>query len=161
MLVFMVLYMIDVTGFFACLAALSRDGRPMETMQDMAGLIRQRPGIALAMTAFSLSALGLPPFSGFWAKVYVFKAALASGQMSMTVLAVLGLVSSVVAAFYYLRLIKVMWFDPAPDAAVDPAPAYAKGVAYAAALFSFPVVMLALIALDPAAATAASAFVGG
>ena len=159
MLVFMVLYMIDVTGFFACLSALSRNGRSLETMDDMAGLIRERPGLALAMTAFSLSALGLPPFSGFWAKVYVFKAALASGQMSMTVLAVLGLVSSVVAAFYYLRLIKVMWFDPA-SGPTDRAPALAKGIAYAAALFSFPVVMLALIALDPAAATAAAAFAG-
>jgi NADH-quinone oxidoreductase subunit N len=157
MLIFMVLYMIDVTGFFACLTALSRGGKPMETMNDVAGLIRERPGIALAMTAFSLSALGLPPFSGFWAKVYVFKAAIGAGLWPF---AVIGLVSSVVAAFYYLRLIKVMWFDPAPGA-TDPAPAYAKGVAYLAALFSFPAVMLALIALDPAAAAAASAFTGG
>ena len=157
MLVFMVLYMIDATGFFACLTALSRDGKPMETMQDVAGLVRQRPGIALAMTAFALSALGLPPFSGFWGKVYVFKAAIDAGQWPF---AVIGLVSSVVAAFYYLRLIKVMWFDPAPGE-VDPAPAYAKGVAYVAALFSFPAVMLALIALDPAASAAAAAFTGG
>ncbi len=159
MLVFMVLYMIDVTGFFACLTALSRDGKPMETMDDMAGLVRERPGMALAMTAFALSALGLPPFSGFWAKVYVFKAALGAHEPSLTALAVLGLVSSVVAAFYYLRLIKVMWFDPAPGA-TDPAPAYAKSVAYAAALFSFPVVLLALVALDPAAQAAAAAFGG-
>ncbi len=157
MLMFMVLYMIDVTGFFACLAALSRDGRPMETMDDMCGLVRERPGLALAMTAFSLSALGLPPFSGFWAKVYVFKAAIGAGLWPV---AVLGLVSSVVAAFYYLRLIKVMWFDPAPGA-TDPAPVYARGVAYAAALFSFPLVMLALVLLDPATLTAASAFAGG
>jgi NADH-quinone oxidoreductase subunit N len=157
MLVFMVLYMVDVTGFFACLAALSRDGKPLETMDDVAGLVRERPGLALAMTAFSLSALGLPPFSGFWAKVYVFKAAISQGEQSLIVLAVLGLLSSVVAAFYYLRLIKVMWFDPAPGAA-DAPPAAAKGVAYLAALFSFPAVMLALVALDPAAAAAASAF---
>ena len=157
MLVFMVLYMIDVTGFFACLAALSRGGKPMETMQDVAGLIRTKPGIALAMTAFSLSALGLPPFSGFWAKVYVFKAAIGAGQWPF---AVIGLVSSVVAAFYYLRLIKVMWFDPAPGE-TDPVPTYAKGVAYLAALFSFPAVMLALIARDPAATAAAAAFAGG
>ncbi|MEI9963648.1 MAG: NADH-quinone oxidoreductase subunit NuoN [Caulobacteraceae bacterium] len=155
MLVFMVLYMIDVTGFFACLAALSRQGVAMETMDDMAGLIRVRPGLALAMTAFSLSALGLPPFSGFWAKVYVFKAAIDAGLWPV---AVLGLVSSVVAAFYYLRLIKVMWFDPAAGGATDAAPAYAKGVAYVAALFSFPVAMVALAALDPAAAAAAQAF---
>jgi NADH-quinone oxidoreductase subunit N len=157
MLVFMVLYMVDVTGFFACLQALSRDGKPMETIEDMAGLIKERPGIALAMTAFSLSALGLPPFSGFWSKFYVFKAALGTGDVMMQWAAVLGLVGSVVAAFYYLRLIKTMWFD-APNAAVDaPAPA-ARAVGFAAALFSFPVVLIALIWLDPAAKAAAAAF---
>ncbi len=157
MLIFMLLYMIDVMGFFACLTALSRDGVAMETMDDMAGLFRQRPGMALAMTAFSLSALGLPPFSGFWAKVFVFKAALHAG---LTWLAVLGLVSSVVAAFYYLRLIKVMWFDPAPGG-TDATPAYARGVAYVAALFSFPVVMIALTAIEPLAVSAASSFIAG
>jgi NADH-quinone oxidoreductase subunit N len=154
MLVFMVLYMVDVTGFFACLAALSRDGRDMETMDDMAGLFKERPGIALAMTAFALSALGLPPFSGFWAKFYVFKAALGAG---LVIPAVLGLVGSVVAAYYYLRLIKVMWFDTAPGA-TDAPPAEAKAIAYSLALFSFPVVLGALAFLDPLAAQAAAAF---
>jgi len=155
MLVFMVLYMIDVTGFFACLTALSRQGRPMETMDDMAGLMRERPGLALCMTAFAVSAIGFPPFSGFWAKVYVFKAVIDAGYWWV---AVVGLVSSVVAAFYYLRLIKVMWFDASTGGAVDKPPADAKGVAYAAALFSMPVVLGALIFLDPLAKSAAAAF---
>ncbi len=154
MLVFMVLYMIDVTGFFACLMALNRDGKPMETMDDMAGLMRERPGMALAMTVFAVSAIGFPPFSGFWAKVFVFKAIIDAGYGWV---AVVGLVSSVVAAFYYLRLVKVMWFDP-PGGAVDAGPADARGVAYAAALFSFPVVLVALVGLDPLAKSAASAF---
>jgi len=154
MLVFMVLYMIDVTGFFACLAALSRDGRDMETIEDMAGLFKERPAIALAMTAFSLSALGLPPFSGFWAKFYVFKAALNAG---LVVPAVIGLVGSVVAAYYYLRLIKVMWFDPAKGP-TDAPPVEARAIALVLALFSFPVVMGALAYLDPLAHAAAAAF---
>jgi NADH-quinone oxidoreductase subunit N len=154
MLMFMVLYMVDVTGFFACLAALSRRGRPMETIDDMAGLIKEQPGIALAMTVFSLSALGLPPFSGFWAKYYVFKAAIHAG---LGVAAVAGLVGSVVAAFYYLRLIKVIWFDTATGA-TDKPPPEARFIAVALALFSFPVVMAALHWLDPLAATAARAF---
>ena len=157
MLAFMVLYMIDVTGFFACLTALSRDGRPMETISDMAGLFKERPGIALAMTAFSLSALGLPPFSGFWAKFYVFKAALSVGEPMIVVAAVLGLVGSVIAAFYYLRLIKVMWFDNAPSG-TDALPREAQVVAISAALFTFPLVMGALIFLDPLAKAAAAAF---
>jgi NADH-quinone oxidoreductase subunit N len=154
MLVFMILYMIDVTGFFACLAALSRGGRPMETIDDMAGLIKERPGIALAMTAFSLSALGLPPFSGFWAKFYVFKAAINAGLGWQ---GVVGLVGSVVAAFYYLRVVKVIWFDAAPGQTDKPAPE-AQFIAVVLALFSFPVVMAALHWIDPLAAQAAHAF---
>jgi NADH-quinone oxidoreductase subunit N len=154
MLVFMVLYMIDVTGFFACLAALSRSGRAMETIDDMAGLRREQPGLALAMTAFSLSALGLPPFSGFWAKVFVFKAAIGAG---LEWAAVAGLVGSVVAAFYYLRLIKVMWFDTA-EGATDKPPFEARFIAIALALFSFPLVMAGLIWIYPEAGEAARAF---
>ena len=154
MLVFMVLYMVDVTGFFACLAALSRDGKPMETIADMTGLMKERPGIALAMTAFSLSALGLPPFSGFWAKFYVFKAAIGAG---LGVWAVIGLVGSVVAAFYYLRLIKVMWFD-ASAGATDKPPMEAHVIAIGAAFFSFPLVLGALVYIDPLAKAAAAAF---
>ncbi|MFI4934548.1 MAG: NADH-quinone oxidoreductase subunit NuoN [Caulobacterales bacterium] len=155
MLIFMVLYTIDVTGFFACLSALSREGRPMESFDDFAGLMRERPGLALAMTAFSLSALGLPPFSGFWGKFYVFKAALHAGPL-MTWTAVIGLVGSVVAAFYYLRLIKVMWLDPAPGATDQPVGG-ARAVAYLSALFALPAVMAALIFIDPLAQAAASA----
>lgn len=154
MLMFMILYMIDVTGFFACLAALSRGGRSMETLDDMAGLIKERPAIALAMTAFSLSALGLPPFSGFFGKYYVFKAALDAGLWGP---AVLGLVGSVVAAFYYLRLIKAMWFDGSAGT-TDKPPFEAKAIAVAAAVFTFPVVMVALRGLDLLAERAAQAF---
>jgi NADH-quinone oxidoreductase subunit N len=164
MLVFMVLYMIDVTGFFACLSALSRGGKPLETMDDVAGLMRERPGLALAMTAFAVSAIGFPPFSGFWGKFYVFKAILAAGNVTHAMpvalaasVAVIGLVSSVVAAFYYLRLVKVMWFD-APAGPTDAPPLDATLVAYAAALFSMPLVMLALVRLDPLTQIAATAF---
>ncbi|HEY1752730.1 MAG TPA: NADH-quinone oxidoreductase subunit NuoN [Caulobacteraceae bacterium] len=154
MLLFMVLYTIDVTGFFACLAALERGGKPMETFDDFAGLMRERPGLALALTAFALSALGLPPFSGFWAKFYVFKAALAAGPLT-TWAAVAALIGSVVAAFYYLRLIKVMWLDPAPGPTEAP-PGPTVAVAYATALFAFPAVMAALIFLDRWSAIAAA-----
>ncbi|ATQ43058.1 NADH-quinone oxidoreductase subunit NuoN [Caulobacter mirabilis] len=157
MLMFMVLYMIDVTGFFACLCALERSGKPMETIDDMAGLFKERPVLALAMTAFALSALGLPPFSGFFAKFFVFKAALGAG---LAWVAVAALVGSVVAAFYYLRLIKVMWFDAAPEGEIAKAPVEAKTIAVGAALFSFPVVLVALYWLTPLAERAAAAFGG-
>lgn len=154
MLVFMVLYMIDVMGFFAVLLALSRDGRPMETIQDMAGLARERPGLALALSALCFSVMGIPPFSGFWAKVYVFKAAIGAGLWPVAAIALVG---SVVAAFYYLRIVKVMWFDPAPGS-TDASPFYAKGVAYVAAVISLASMVVLLPFLDPLATAAATAF---
>jgi NADH-quinone oxidoreductase subunit N len=154
MLVFMVLYMIDVTGFFSALAALSRDGRPMERIEDFAGLSQERPALAIVITVLSLSLLGLPPLSGFWAKFYVFKAALASGHWQI---AVFGLVASVPAAFYYLRIIKTMWFEPGAGRTDAPAPD-AQAVAVASAIWSLPLVLVGLAALDPLAQTAAKAF---
>ena len=157
MLVFMVLYMIDVTGFFACMVALSRGGKPIETLSDFAGLSKERPGIAVALTGLSFSVMGIPPFSGFWGKFYIFKAALAGGSPVLWFAAIFGLIGSVVAAYYYLRLIKTMWFDPSPGAA-DAPPADALWIGMGAALFSFPLVMIALGPLDMAARTAARAF---
>jgi NADH-quinone oxidoreductase subunit N len=106
------------------------------------------------MTVFSLSALGLPPFSGFWGKFYVFKAALGAG---LGPAAVAGLIGSVVAAFYYLRLIKVMWFD-ASQGATDRPPVEARTIGMGLALFSFPIVLVALTWIDPLAHAAATAF---
>jgi NADH-quinone oxidoreductase subunit N len=125
----------------------------METLADIAGLSRVHPGLALVLTALSFSFLGLPPFSGFWGKFFVFRAALNAGLWPV---AVAGLVLSVVAAFFYLRVIKVMWFD-APAGEIEPQPRSAKYVAYAAALFSFPVVVFALSSLDSLAMAAAAA----
>jgi NADH-quinone oxidoreductase subunit N len=152
--VFMVLYMIDVTGFFAALAALSRDGRPMEKIEDFAGLSQERPALAIVITVLSLSLLGLPPLSGFWAKFYVFKAALAAGHWQI---AVFGLVASVPAAFYYLRIIKTMWFE-APAGRTDAPARDAQAVAVVSAVWALPLVLLGLVALDPLAQTAAKAF---
>jgi len=153
-LVFMVLYMIDVTGMFAALAALSRDGKPMENIEDFAGLSQEQPALAVVITVLSLSLLGLPPLSGFWAKFYVFKAALAAGQWPI---AVFGLVASVPAAFYYLRIIKTMWFE-APAGRTDAPAPEARGVAVATAVWSLPLVLFGIAALDPLATAAAKAF---
>jgi NADH-quinone oxidoreductase subunit N len=119
----------------------------------MAGLVKERRGLALAMTVFALSALGLPPFSGFWAKYVVFKAAIDAGLWGP---AVIGLVGSVVAAFYYLRLIKVMWFDGSAGA-TDKPPIEANAIALASAVFAFPAVLVAITWLNPLAQRAAQA----
>ena len=153
-LMFMTLYVIDQFGFFAVLLSLSRNGRPIRKIADLAGLKKDRPLTAVALTILSLSAVGIPPMSGFWGKFFVFGAAADAGYWMA---GAAGLVASVVAGFYYLRIIKVMWFDtPEFDVTTDKSPLEAKWVALAAAAFCFPLVIVALTWLEPLTRAAAS-----
>ena len=153
-LMFMTLYAIDQFGFFAVLLSLSRNGRPIRKVADLAGLSKDRPLMAVALTILSLSAVGIPPMSGFWGKFFVFGAAADAGYWMA---GAAGLVASVVAGFYYLRIIKVMWFDaPETEVAIDKSPLEAKWIALAAAAFCFPLVIIALTWLEPLTRAAAS-----
>jgi len=159
MLMFMTLYVIDQFGFFAILLSLSKNGRPIRKIADLAGLKRDRPVTAIAITVLSLSVLGMPPFSGFWGKFYVFGAAADAGYWMV---GAAGLVASVVAAFYYLRIIKLMWFDaPLDEVKTDKAPVEARWIGWLCAAFSFPLVILGLIWLEPLTKIAASGFGAG
>ncbi len=107
-LVYMAIYLFMTLGTFAAIMMMRRGGVNVETTADLAGLSRTRPAMAffLAMLMFSLA--GIPPLAGFFAKFYVFQAAV---QANLYGLAVLGVLSSVVAAYYYLRIVKMMYFD--------------------------------------------------
>ena len=159
MLMFMTLYVIDQLGFFAILLSLSKSGRPIRRIADLAGLKKDRPLTAVALTVLSLSVLGMPPFSGFWGKYYVFGAAADAGLWPV---AAAGLVASVVAAFYYLRILKLMWFDaPLDDIATDAAPVEAKWIGWACAAFAFPLVIVGLTWLEPLTKVASAGFGNG
>src|ERR1700730_16414466 len=111
-LVYMAIYLAMTLGTFAVILSMRRDGQMVEEIGDLAGLARTNPAMAffLAMLLFSLA--GIPPLAGFFAKFYVFLAAIQAGLFT---LAVVGVVTSVVGAYYYLTIIKVMYFDePAP-----------------------------------------------
>ena len=154
MLMFMTLYVIDQFGFFAILLSLSRNGRPIRNVADLAGLKQERPVTAIALTILALSAVGIPPLSGFWGKFYVFGAAADAGYWMA---GAAGLVASVVAAFYYLRIIKVMWFDaPVSDVPTDKAPAVTQWIGWLCAAFAFPGVIIALTWLEPLTKAAAA-----
>ncbi|MDX1581942.1 MAG: proton-conducting transporter membrane subunit, partial [Alphaproteobacteria bacterium] len=85
----------------------------VETIQDLAGLSKTRPGMALALAIFMFSLAGIPPLAGFFGKFYVFIAAIEAG---LVLLAIVGVLLSVISAFYYLRIVKLMYFDePAPE----------------------------------------------
>ena len=115
-LFYMAVYIVMTLGsFLVVLRMRDEAGQPVETIASLAGLSRSRPGLALAMAAFMFSLAGVPPLLGFWPKFYVFDAAVAA---DLTWLAVVAIATSVISAYYYLKIVKIMYFD-------DPAPAYA------------------------------------
>ncbi|HUZ75094.1 MAG TPA: NADH-quinone oxidoreductase subunit NuoN [Stellaceae bacterium] len=107
-LVYMAIYLFMNAGTFAVILCMRRDGRMVEEISDLAGLSRTQPGLALALGIFMFSMAGIPPLAGFFAKIYVFLAAIDAG---LYVLAIIGVLASVVGAFYYLRIVKLMYFD--------------------------------------------------
>jgi NADH-quinone oxidoreductase subunit N len=131
-LIYLIVYVFMSAGTFACIIAMRRDGRALEEITDLNGLARTDPGLALAMAVFMFSMAGIPPLSGFFGKLYVFLAAVQDGRWT---LAIIGVLTSVVGAYYYIRIVKVMYFD-APAAPFDPRPASLSFVAAAAGLFT-------------------------
>lgn len=107
-LIYMVIYVAMTLGVFAVILAMRRDGVLVENIGDLAGLARTSPTMAffLAMLLFSLA--GIPPLAGFFAKFYVFLAAIKAGLFT---LAVIGVLASVVGSYYYLLIVKIMYFD--------------------------------------------------
>ncbi|MBA4091899.1 MAG: NADH-quinone oxidoreductase subunit NuoN [Sphingobium sp.] len=106
---YMAIYVLMTIGAFACILQMrDADGKPIETIASLAGLSQSRKGLAAALAIFMFSMAGIPPLFGFWAKFLVFDAAVAAG---LTALAAFGIAASVIGAFYYLKIIKTMYFD--------------------------------------------------
>jgi NADH-quinone oxidoreductase subunit N len=114
-LVYLAIYLFMNIGTFTVILCMRRQGKLVEGIDDLAGLSRSQPGLALALAIFMFSMAGIPPLAGFFAKIYVFLAAIDAGLYG---LAVIGVLSSVVGAYYYLRIVKLMYFDE-PAAAFD------------------------------------------
>jgi NADH-quinone oxidoreductase subunit N len=115
LLIYLTIYVIMNIGVFAYLMCMERDGRPGVEIGDLAGLSASAPGHAVALAALMFSLAGIPPLAGFFAKYFVFVAAVEAG---LAPLAIAGAVASVISAFYYLRIVKVMYID-APGEALD------------------------------------------
>ena len=112
--------------------AMRRKGKAVEQISDLSGLAANDPALALAMAVFMFSLAGIPLMSGFFAKLYIF---LASIQAGLLALAIIGVLTSVVGAFYYIRIVKVMYFDAAAEP-FDPRPASLSFVVAATGLFT-------------------------
>ena len=107
-IVYMSIYVVMNLALFSCLLMLKRGETYYEDIEDLAGLSKNHPLLSLSLLVILFSLAGIPPLAGFFAKFYIFTAVL---EQSMYFLAIVGLLSTVVAAFYYLRIIKIMYFD--------------------------------------------------
>ncbi|MDA9121602.1 NADH-quinone oxidoreductase subunit NuoN [Candidatus Pelagibacter sp.] len=107
-IVYMSIYLFMNLAFFSCLLMLKRNDVYYETIDDLSGLSKNHPILSLSLLAILFSLAGIPPLAGFFAKFYIFKAVI---EQSMYFLAIVGLLSTVIAAFYYLKIIKVIYFD--------------------------------------------------
>jgi NADH-quinone oxidoreductase subunit N len=139
-------------SFLVVMRMRDQEGRPVESIASLSGLSRTRPGMAAAMAIFMFSLAGVPPLFGFWPKFLVFSAAV---EADLTWLAAVGIAASVIGAYYYLMIVKTMYFD-------EPAPAYEKSrdriegaLIAAAALFVSPLGYLSIPLLDAATLNAA------
>lgn len=130
-IVYMIVYMVMTLGAFACILAMRRKDGMVEDITELAGLGSKHPVIALFLTLLMFSLAGIPPLGGFFAKYFVFVAAI---EANLLTLAIIGVLASVVGAYYYLRIIKIMWFDEGDEGFV-PMPGELRLVLGASGLF--------------------------
>ncbi len=156
-LVYLAIYLFMNVGAFACILCMKRDDRMVEQISDLAGMSKTHPGIALALLIFMFSMAGVPPLAGFFAKLYIFWAAIDAGLIA---LAVIGVLTSVIGAFYYLRIVRVMYFEEAEEPLDGTVSRELRWlIAGSAIVITFFFVQPNLI-LEPAANAAATLFAG-
>ena len=106
--IYISIYVLMNLGLFSCLLMMKRNNEYYEKIDDLAGLSKNHPLLSISLLVILFSLAGIPPLAGFFAKFYIFKAVI---EQSMYFLAIVGLLSTVIAAFYYLRIIKIIYFD--------------------------------------------------
>ena len=153
-LVYLAIYLAMTVGTFAVILAMRRDGGMVENISDLSGLARTNPALAFFLALLLFSLAGIPPLAGFFAKYYVFLGAIKAGLFT---LAVIGVLASVVGAYYYLLIVKTMYFDePAPG--FKPMPGELKAVLGVAGLFNLLFFVYPAPLINAATAAAKSLF---
>ena len=153
-ILYMLIYMVMTVGTFACIIAMRRKDGSVEEISDLSGLGSRNPMMALLLTILMFSLAGIPPLAGFFAKYFVFVAAIEAGLYA---LAVIGVLASVIGSYYYLRIIKIMWFDEPADNFV-PMDGELKFVLMASGVFVTFYVLIAGYVTDATSTAAASFF---
>jgi NADH-quinone oxidoreductase subunit N len=153
-IVYMMIYLISTLGVFACVLAMRRKGQHLEQVSDLAGLAHNNKALAFVFAMLMFSLAGIPPLAGFFGKYFVFLAAVKSGLYA---LAIIGVVASVVGAYYYLRIVKIIYFDE-PAEKFDTLDGEVKWVAYASGAFALLFVGFANYLVNLAEAAAKSLY---
>jgi NADH-quinone oxidoreductase subunit N len=153
-IVYMMIYLISTLGVFACVLAMRRKGQHLEQVSDLAGLAHNNRALAFVFAMLMFSLAGIPPLAGFFGKYFVFLAAVKSGFYA---LAIIGVAASVVGAYYYLRIVKIIYFDE-PAERFDALDGEVKWVAYASGAFALLFVGFANYLVNLAEAAAKSLY---
>jgi len=156
-LIYMAIYLFMNVGTFAVILLMRRNGEDLEAIDDLQGLSQTHPGMAFALAIFMFAMAGIPPVAGFFSKLYVFMAAV---HAELYVLAVIGVVTSVVGAYYYLRIVKLMYFDAPKEAFDRPFGTEMNAVLVITAAVTLLFFVVPSIVVDGASAAAASLFPG-
>jgi len=138
LLVFMLIYVVASLGMFAGVLIMRRTGGMVEDIHELGGLIRNRPAVTLALTAYLFSIAGIPPLAGFWAKLQVIQAGLEAGLLPLVIILVFA---SVISLGYYLRLIVIMWVNEPKQAFQPTEPSLGLAV-IGAGILMFPVMFV-------------------
>ncbi|MGB5724618.1 MAG: NADH-quinone oxidoreductase subunit NuoN [Parasphingorhabdus sp.] len=154
MMFYLTVYVAMTLGSFICVLEMrDKDGKPLESLSSLAGLSQTRPGLAAAFAVFMFSLAGIPPLFGFWGKFLVFDAAVAAGMLP---LAVIGIAASVIGAFYYIKIVKIIYFDDPSGEIVATGHKTENGLIAVLALFVSPLGYLAIPFMAPITTAAAA-----
>ncbi|WP_420547143.1 NADH-quinone oxidoreductase subunit NuoN [Curvivirga sp.] len=156
-LIYLAIYLVMNIGTFACILNMKVGGRMVENISDLAGLSKNNPVMAMLIMVFMFSMAGIPPMAGFMSKLFVFKAAVDAGLITLTVI---GAVTSVVSAFYYLRVIKVMYFDDPAEKLDSVESGAMKLILAVTGIVTATMILYMPVVTDPAIKAASSLFGG-
>ncbi len=157
-MLYLLVYMLTTAGVFAVVISMRRGGLAVQGIDDLAGLSKTNPFMAYCMAIFMFSMSGIPPMAGFFGKFMIFESAI---EQELYPLAVLGVLTSVVAAYYYLRVVKVMFFDEAADKFDRPMPFARRVVMLVSVIFVLGFIFVPDIFVEHARAAADVLFLSG
>lgn len=157
MLIYLAIYLFMNLGTFTCILLMKRNSRMVENIEDLAGLSKTNPAMAAALTIFMFSMAGIPPLAGFVGKLYIFQSAI---RAELFGLAIIGVLASVVGAFYYLRVVKVMYFDKPEEEFDQPVSLEMNGVIIVTGAVTLFLILFPGPLLMGAAAASAALFPG-